>query len=211
LRIAPGARYSIEPEESEQPQKMRKGDIPYNPITTVTFIPPMLAEPTRQGFSQVRVFRPDERTRDWYCGYYNDGEELGMSPIEIAHGFVGNDYLLDPKRNTPHFHKQILEGWIPLYGTIDAVFSPVPEAQVSANNFQPVPKMGESLSDLIQEITLRRTVEIAPGSITATVPGEAHMHSRVRDSGIWETITFKYPALSRVESEQDKIEYRFGA
>ena len=210
VRISPDAKYSIEPEEREQPSKMRKGDISFNPIRAVTFIPPMLEEPTKADFQKVWVYRPDWRTRDWYCGYYNDGEELGISPIEIAHGYVGNDYLADSKRNTPHYHARILEGWIPLYGLIEGVFSTVSGAQLSGNSFMPLAKEGESLSELVSyPEESGKIVEISVERMTATVPGEAHMHRLVKGSGIWETITFKYPGLSREESEKDKIEYRF--
>jgi len=209
LRIAPEAVYSIEPEEKDQPRKMRKGEFPFNPIRTLTFIPPMLEEPTKAHFNRVRLFRPDDRSRDWYCGYYNEGEELGISPIEIAHGYVGNDFLADPKRNVPHYHRQVLEGWVPFYGVIDAIFSPVPEAQVSSNRFRPVPMGNESLSDIVNNIPIRMHVNISPENITAAVPGEAHLLHAVKGAGVWETLTFKYPGLSREESEKDKVEYPF--
>jgi len=211
LRIAPDARYSIEPAMGEQPQKMRKGDLPYNPIKTVTFIPPMLEEPAKAAFSQVRVFKPDERTRDWYCGYYNDGEELGISPIEIAHGYVYESYLLDPTKNTPHYHRQVLEGWVPVYGLVDGIFSAVFGVQVSKNSFTPIQKNDEQLSKLISQPDAKKLVEISLDNITATTPGEAHVLNSVRGSGIWETITFKYPGLCREDSDKDKVEYNFGA
>jgi hypothetical protein len=212
LRIAPEAEYSLEPAGHDVPSMMRDNEIPYRPIKTVTFIPPMLKEPRYTSFNPMRVFSPGDRTLDWYCGYYNDGEELGISPIEIAHGYVDNDYFSNPKRNKPHYHRQILEGWIPLYGAVDAVIAPAAEAQEqeSENKFVPICRDGETLECLMPDCPAPMHVELSPDHIIATTPGEAHVLNPIEGNGLWETITFKYPGLSREDSEKNKIEYHFG-
>ena len=68
-------------------------------------------------------------------------------------------------------------------------------------------KEGESLENIIHKFETNTHVGIPLDALTITTPGEAHVQTGLTDSQIWETITFKYPGLGRLESEKDRVSY----